>query len=348
MPRFHPLKSVLRLLALLGLLPTALAQGRLLPPDPAILRYPLLTPASGQAADVTLLFSDSPETPGQSGLLYRDRVSGQVRVLAYHANGLGRPARLFILARNPGDAPATFTTRRRGSASTPGPDPVIGQQTLLRYFASAPLSPHPLGPGEQAVLFSSDPLAPDAVASVMLDLDLSAPLELSVVMLGEGEWPTPSVLAGLPSLARDRHQRGTFAGANRLWRVDLGPLPARLVLGAQNDPPLHGTDALTGDPQLLAGNYGVLYELELRGAGGSLLTLAPRGGVYRGALWLRDGGRAGPLLIGQGAALKDPARPAWLWQARSDRLDLLFVPANGSNLPVALVFYPSSWPQPVP
>lgn len=308
--------------------------------DSHILNYPSLVPAGQVAPDLPLLFSDSPETPSRSGVLYQDRVRGTARVVAYHVNGLRRPARLLVLARNTGGHPAVLTTLARGSAVTPGPDPLIGQQTLLRYFASAPLAPRPLNSGQQAPLFDSGPLSENAVVSVMLDVSASAAIEIRVVLLGADERPGE---AALPVLARDlNHQRGTFAGALRTWSVHLDKLPARLVLGGQGDPPLRGVDALTGTPQELAGNFGVLYDLHIVGARGHLLALSPRGGAYRGALRLWDGARTSLVLLGRGRALLDPAAPDPLWRVSSDTLRLHFVPANGSNLPVALVFYPGT------
>lgn len=329
--------SLAALAALLVTLAGAVQPGAL-PRDPGVLGFPEVRP--GLLADeVPLLFSDSPERPRQEGLLYRDTVRGEARVLAYHANGLGRPARLVVLARDVGGAGGVLVTTRRGAATTPGPDPVVGQQTLLRCLASRPLAPRSLPPGGAAVLYRSESLAPDAVTSVMLDLHVGAPTRLSVLMLADAGPLAPAGLEALPVLARDdRHQRGTFRGANRRVRLTLPAGTARLTLGGGEDPALRGTDALTGEEQVLLGNYGVLYTLEVRGAGGRRLALSPRGGVYRGVLGVEEGGRTLPVLIGRGRALRDPGVPAPLWRIRRDPFTFHFVPANGSNLPVALVF----------
>lgn len=330
-------RSLAALAALLATLAGAVQPGA--PPRaPGVLGLPEVRPDL-LADEVPLLLSDSPERPRQGGLLYRDTVRGEARVLAYHANGLGRPARLVVLARDVGGAGGVLVTTRRGAATTPGPDPAAGQQTLLRYLASRPLAPRALPPGGAAVLYRSEPLAPDAVTSVMLDLRANAPTRLSVLMLADGERLTPAGLEALPVLARDdRHQRGTFRGANRTLRLTLPAGTARLTLGGREDPALRGTDALTGEGQVLLGNYGVVYTLEVTGARGRRLLLAPRGGVYRGVIGVEEGGRTLPVLIGRGRALRDPGAPAALWAARRDPLTLRFVPGNGSNLPVALVF----------
>ena len=342
-----------RLLALLGLsLTPALAAAMPdPPPDPAILSYPALRPEPLESAPMPLLFSDSPETPTSSGLLYRDTVAGRARVLAYHANGLGTPARVLLLARNPGSpgsAAVQVQGLRQGSAAVPQPDPLVGQRTLLRYFASGPRALPSVAAGGQAVLYDSGPLAPGAVMSLLLDLQTSAPLELSVVILPQRQF-SRSLLSellrpeGLPTLPLDGiHQRGTFPGADRTLRVQLpeGTSPTRLVLSGQGDPPLQGSDALTGTPQTLRGNFGVLYDLHILGAQGRLLAASPRGGPYRGTLLVQDAGRSSQVLLGRGRALTDPARPAALWQIRTPEARLLFTPGNGSNLPLALIFYP--------
>ena len=334
------MRRLLALLALLGARAAAQFSGPPLTRDPHILSYPLLPMRAQPAPEVPLLFSDSPEVPSRSGVLYRDTVQGPARVLAYHQNGLNLPARLQVVARNPGPAPVRVTVLRRGAGVTPGPDPLVGQQTLLRYLASRPLAARTLPPGGHLRLSDSGPLSPGALSSVLLDLTASGPLEVSVLLLG------PDVARGtpieaLPILPPDgTHQRGTFPGADRILEVTVDRLPARLVFGGADDPPLTGTDALTGAPQRLAGNYGVRYALSLRGSAGSTLAASPRGGAYRGVLGLQDAGRARTLLIGRGAGLTDPAQPARLWRARGD-LELLFIPAGGSNLPLALVVYPA-------
>lgn len=333
------------LLALFTLFAAASAQLRspLRPPpvvrDTKVLTYVNLSPTV--TSDATpLLFSDSPERPTEPGVLYRDTVTGTARVVAYHVNGLGRPARLMVLTRGVGAGDVRIRTLRRGSATT-GPDPVIGQQTLLRYFASRPLPPRSLAPGEIGVLYSTAPLAPNVVTSVMLDFEVSGATEVTVLIVPATPRPSPSALLALPALARDaHHQRGTFIGANRSLDVTLPAGTARVTLGGAPDLPLRGRDALTGDEQTLLGNFGVLYTVRVRGASGRTLGFSTRGGRYRGLLSVRDGERHATRLVGQRRALTDPAALPLLWSARTDTLDVQFVPANGSNLPAALVFYP--------
>ncbi|WP_157448827.1 hypothetical protein [Deinococcus peraridilitoris] len=308
-------------------------------PDPNVLSYPNVN--AEVSSDATpLLMSNSPETPRQSGLLYRDTTQGEARVVAYHANGLGVRARLVVLARNVSAQPVSLTTRRRGTAMTHGPDPLTGQRTLLRYFASRALPSGLLAPGEARLLYTSEPLPLGAVASAMLDVHSTGATRISVVLLASDRPLTPETLDALPVLTRDaHHQRGTFPGANRTLRIVLPGETARVTLGHADDLTLSGQDALSGDQQVLRGHFGVQYTLEVQGAANSQLGISARGGAYRGVLNVEDGARTAALLVGAGAALKDASTPALLWHARSDTLRLTFVPANGSHLPLALLFY---------
>lgn len=328
--------------ALVALSIGSLSSAQTLPRDPSILSYPALTAETVPSASFPLLFSDSPETPSSPGVLYRDVVSGKARVVAYHANGLREDARLLILARNAGEADATFTTLRRGSAITRGADPVVGQRTLLRFFASGVLPRRAVPAGGATVVFDSGTVSSNGVASVMLDVETSAPLELSVVLLPSSmSRDAAALLPTLPILPRDAsHQRGTFPDAVRTLRVNVTDVPSRFVIGGGTDPVLNGVDATTGEGQRLAGNFGLSYEFEFIGASGLVLAASPRGGAYRGNVFVVDGERRSQLLLGEGQALKDPATPEVVWNVRSDVLRLSFVPASASSLPLALLFYP--------
>jgi len=322
-----------------------------LPRDASILSYPALLPQPIDAPARVLLVSDSPETVRLPGVLYRDTVQGTARVLAYHVNALPgqQSARLLVVATNAGPQEATLTLTRLGSATTQQPDPLIGQQTLLRYFASGPLAPRRIAAGGSRTLYDSGPLPAGQVVSVMLDAEASSAVQISVYLLGADSRPGPETAVLEPD---GLHQRGTFPEADRRWQVRL-PVPtldsaSRLMFSGPSDPPLVGVDALTGRPQELRGNFGVLYDLTVEGAAGTLLAASARGGPYQGALLVQDGGgdtgsalpRRAPLLIGRDRALTDSAQPEAIWRVKTDALRLLFVAANGSNLPLALVFYP--------
>lgn len=59
----------------------------------------------------TLLFSDSPEYVTDDGILYGDKVTGDVRVYFYHVNQSNIPKKVVVMAYNPSDEPVSIILR---------------------------------------------------------------------------------------------------------------------------------------------------------------------------------------------------------------------------------------------
>ena len=312
-------------------------------PDPLVLSYPVLPVFNVPREDFPLLFSDSPEAPTRSGILYQDTVAGRARLLAYHLNALGRPARLYVMARNLETRPVEVRTERLGETAPTRVEGQLGQVTLLEYFADSGGRVLTLEPGQSAPIYASPTLGVGSGVNVMKDLRASGRVELTFVMLAEDLLPTGGVVQSLPYLPLDgKHQRGTFPGAVRALRVDVRQLPARIVIGdGQVDPALLGVDRVTGQPMRLSGNYGVLYELQISGVADTVVALSPRGGLYRGAMHVEDGPLSQTIKLPRVGNALVPEQPVLLWRPGADRINVDFVPASGSNLPISLVFYPS-------
>lgn len=314
--------------------------------DPQVLSYPAVYAQPVPRESFPLLFSDSPEAPTQSGVLYQDTVAGRARLLAYHLNALSRPARLYVMARNLEARPVEVRTERQGETAPTRVEGQLGQVTLLDYFASSADHTLTLAPGELAAVYASPTLGIGSGVNVMQDLTTSGRVELTFLMLEDGLPPTLQVLQQLPYLPLDgKHQRGTFPGAVRALRVDLTRLPARLVIGDGHlDPAIMGVDRLTGQPMRLVGNYGVLYDLEVSGTAGTVVALSPRGGLYRGAMNILDGAVNQTIKLPRTGNAIAPDQPVLLWRPATNRLNIDFVPSSGSNLPISLVFYPARLP----
>lgn len=310
-------------------------------PDPEVLNYPSALASPVEGPSYPLLFSDSPEVPNQNGVMYQDSVAGRARLLAYHLNGLGKPARMYIMARNLESRPVEVRTERQGETAPTRIEGLLGQVTLLEYFASTGGTVLTLPPGQAAAVYASPTLSPGSGVNVMQDLSTSGKVELTFLMLEDTLPPVTQVSQQVPYLNPDgRHVRGTFQDAVRSLRVTLGALPTRIVIGdGQVDPALTGTDALTGQPVRLSGNYGVLYDLEVSGTAGTAVALSPRGGMYRGAMNILDGPLSQSIKLPRSGNALKPNEPVLLWRAGSDKLNIDFVPASGSNLPISLVFY---------
>lgn len=309
--------------------------------DSRVLNYPVLTLREAAPSAVPLLFSDSPEKPNQNGILYQDTVSGEARLLGYHVNDLDRPARLYIVARNLETRPVSVQVLGQGETAPSRVEGILGQVTLMDYFASTPRGSVNLPTGGMTALYVSPTLNPGHGASILQEVQSSGRVALSFVMLEEGQTLSDSLLRSLPYLPLDgRHQRGTFGGADRPMSAALGQLPARVVIGdGQHDPVITGRDSVTGSTQRLAGNYGVLYSMEFTGAAGTAIALSPRGGLYRGAMRITDGDLSQVIKLPREGNALTPNEPHLLWRVKSDRVRIEFMPSNGSALPINLVFY---------
>ena len=306
--------------------------------------YPALPAVTQATASYPLLFSDSPEAPTQSGVLYQDRASGRVRVVAYHLNRLGRPARLLVLAQAR-SAAGGVQVLREGSAGGTRMESVLGQVSVLDFLTSAGRARQDLPAQGLTALYTSPLLAPEQGAKVMLDLQITGEAQISVVMLEDGRPLTDATLTALPKLAPDpQHQRGTFPGAVRSLTVRLGAEPGRLTLGDNaSDPALLGVDAMTGAPQRLSGNYGVQYDITVENTApgtSTVASFAPRGGQYRGGMVVEDGSDRQVLRIPGSGVLTNGDAPLMLWRTPSRVFRMSFIPSGGSFLPVSLVFYP--------
>ncbi|WP_424951411.1 stalk domain-containing protein [Deinococcus sp.] len=314
--------------------------------DSQVLNYPALNAQPVQAPGMPLLFSDSPEAPTQSGILYQDSLQGQARLLAYHVNALPGPARLYVVARNLESRPVEVRTERLGETAPTRIEGLLGQVTLLDYFAAGGAQSVTIQPGESVAVYASPTLSSGSGVNMMQDINASGRVELTFAMLEDSLPPTAQVLQQIGFMPPDgKHQRGTFQGAVRPIHVTLGQLPARLVIGdGLVDPALTGTDALTGQPQRLLGNYGVLYDIQVQGAAGTAVALSPRGGLYRGAMNIEDGPVTQAIKLPKVGATATADSPTLLWRPASNLFNIDFVPASGSNLPISLVFYKASGP----
>ncbi|MGV3618730.1 MAG: copper amine oxidase N-terminal domain-containing protein [Fimbriimonas sp.] len=316
------------------------AIGDLLPIDSRPL--PVLPRLDAASEGPTLLFSDSPEQVREDGLLYRDTVEGPFRFVGYHLNAKATPGRLVAVVKNVDVKPAKVKVDRAGETAPARVEGVLGQVTLMDYFASRPGTQIDLAPGEAAVLYLSPTIVPQSGVSLLADATTDAKLEVSLAFTGELS-PTPEAILALPALAPDtNHVRGTFPQAIRKFALDLAEgLPAKAVIGdPAQDPPAAGRDVLTPLDVQLRGNYGITYDVALRNAAGVTLAISPRGGLYKGVVRIEEEGFT-PLLVPlpKSGNIATPDRPLLFHRTRSRNVRLLFVPASGSHLPVHLLFF---------
>ncbi len=298
------------------------------------------TPADAPA----LLFSDSPESPAQDGVLYADTVpAGRYRLYVYHANGGATVRKFPIVALNSGAQPAKVTIVRRGLAAPSTQYVSVGKTVLLDWFVDrAPVDV--MVPAGARVLLDDalDQLhaAQSELVHAIYDVVTDATLKISFVSVTAGA-DAAAVTAGLSLLARDfNHQRGTFPAADVLVVAASGAAldgGVRLQSGVQRlrlgldevDDTLMGVDAPTGATQKLLGNYGMLYRFAFGLAAPANAAVSPRGGGWGGVL------RAGSsTAVALPSATQQLATTTDAIVVGAVAGELRLLTGGGSNLPV--------------
>lgn len=301
----------------------------------------------------TLLLSDSPEMVEQDGILYQDKVEGEVRLFFYHVNAAKTAKRMDVVLENRGKE-VVHVNVKKSSLGGPGYAWLaVGKEVQMSYLAgSAPyqLVIPPGGVVSLAADISATALLPNMLLHGIYDFTTDRQLNVKIMMLPLFEDSIHfSQLA--PVLPADQwHLRGTFEGANRkLSPVETyDPVLYRAVgiTLADNviDPYLQGIDAIDGTKVTNYGNYGVVYQIMPPGKNGRKISyfLVPLGGYYAGALGIHHPEVDwSPLPTPKGKVYFDDSK----WREfsflgtydKSEALSFTFSPPGASNLPVKLV-----------
>lgn len=290
----------------------------------------------------TLVFSDSPESPAQDGVLYADTVNaGRYRLYVYHANGDTVSRKFPVVVLNQGTLPAKVTIVRRGLGVPSTAYVALGKSVLLDWFIDRPAVDVTVAPGQRVLLDAAlDQLhaAPDELVHAIYDVVIDRPVKLSFVSV-KANADAAATAAGLSLLTRDAtHQRGTFVAADVLVvpaDVPGGAQKAgvqRLRLGLdETDETLEGTDVTTGDKQRLSGNYGMLYRFAFGTLAPARLAVAPRGGGWGGVARVADASVRLPATTEQLATTTD------VIAAGATPGETKLMTGGGSNLPVDLL-----------
>ena len=301
-----------------------------------------------------MLFSDSPESPSSSGVLYADTVGpGRVRIYVYHTNGGndGIARKFPVVVLNQGAADAHATILQKGIAGPSVNYVMVGKSAVTRWFASTAGSAITIPAGSRVVL---DPdldavhAAHDELVHAIYDVSFDAPVKVSVVAVQASD-DAASLTATLPLLPADAtHQRATFAAADRVIETEglvSGDGIRKISLGGNEvDLDLSGKDVVDGTNVALAGNYGVFYTLLVGVASHQALILVPRGGAWGGGgdVTLGEDGAAGPVAFPSAteSASADGSAVVAGRFATTTSVRMHFISAGGSSLPVHLATVP--------
>lgn len=323
----------------------------------------------------TLLFSDSPEYVDRDGILYQDTVSGDARILYYHLDNTDEAKKVAVVLES--ETPNNVIRITRGGASTPSSDYLeVGKATQMQYFAHQLNDRIYLGTGERAVLrqdMNTTILQPGQLVYGVYDFHSAGPVKVTVLMCPADADPCTFVDEA-EVLPKDQYRlRGTFKGMDRIITAPKAYDPTRdgivyfPLADDKHDVYRVGIDATDGSQVKNVGNYGVLYKLEIPIAGKKLTQfyLSPLGGVYAGAMGVREGLLQNMLPTPMGRTYfgdQTPPEPENVAKAREEGIAFLtkcteladlgsynasnqtsfeYSPPGASNLPVNIIMMPA-------
>lgn len=313
-------------------------------------------------AEGTLLLSDSPEYVSPTGgVLYRDEVIGNGRVYFYHVNQMEAPHKIGLVLTNKSFLPNQITVHRKLMAK-PTPDYfAVGRELSEKELSLPKRLPESfmLKRGEKILLYSDlekVPVYKDELFSGIVDFASEGPAEVSVMMLPM-DVDTKEVARTIKILPHDEvHLRGTYEkAANRrfivepVYDVSLGAAALELT-NDEDDLYAVGVDVLS-DHEVVTnrGNYGIASTIDLatKGKGQYKLFFNTLGGAYAGAMGITYKGKE---VIKELPAKNKPYMghetlydTVYLGTYEGGQsLQLRYMPAGASNLPVRLLLIPLS------
>lgn len=304
----------------------------------------------------TLLLSDSPEMVAADGILYQDKVEGNVRLFFYHVNASNDVKKMDVIVENTSRNTAHVTVSRH---SLSGPDYAwmsVGKEAITSYLAGSEAYQINIPAGGAMPLsasMSDNVLMPNMLINGIFDFVTDQPVTVKVIMLPVLE-ESKKFSKTAKILPPDQvHLRGTFAGANRQivpaqpYDPVLDGLVALTLADNKIDPYLEGIDATDGSKVVDYGNYGVVYQILFpsRSIGKIAYYLVPMGGEYAGAIGIKHPDvKWSPLAV--------PPNMVYFGKNKSgdsaflgtydcgDTLSFTFSPPGASNLPVRIVVVP--------
>lgn len=264
------------------------------------------------------LISDDPEyIRVPEGVALREPVQpGSVRLYVYNVNGVQQPEKMdrkiAAVIKNTGSQPMHIRMLKYSSQKPTMNYFYAGKQGLADFFSSQPETvAREVKPGASLCL---DPRQDKAVVKYdelvhgFYEFVIDQPGEISIV---QTDLKTPATVAAARiKTPLDTKQyagagRGTYGVSNYRVIVDdtldtRNGMTQLLVADGKKDPWVIGKEASTGELKSLAGNYGVLYNIELSwkstdGKALALITWNPHGDNSQ---WC--GGMANTMIVSGG------------------------------------------------
>lgn len=297
-----------------------------------------------------LLFSDSPEMVYNSGLLYRDKAKGHVRLFFHHVNAMNSPKKLAVVLKHNNPKGLEYQILKKGLSNPDYYWLKAGKDAEGAYF-DMEKRPEPVKKvsysGHDELLSGKGLLLnPNQLVTGILDLDLKDDAELTVFMCE----PNTDI-----SLFNERIDvqpldeqplRGTFEKADWNYKVKdnivLKKEDVKMLCLADRGNFTKGIDSTTGLPAENYGNYGVVYNVDFTVSGDNNVNFyfAPMGGYYAGYGILSHNGKQTLMALPGDRVYFGELGEEWLRIGNLEKGDYRFIwsPAGSSNLPVSLVW----------
>lgn len=244
---------------------------------------------------------------------------GAVRLYVYNVNGVKEPQKMVrkitAVIKNTGTANMTIRMLKYSSQKPTTNYFMAGKQGLADFFASQPeMKGRTVKPGEIIAIdekLEKNKVKYDELVHGFYEFVIDQPAEISVLQT-DPETPGPKAAARINAIASSRHTnagRGLFGVSNYLVitkdTFDTKNEASAMVLAdGKEDPWIVGKDASTGDLAKLAGNYGVMYQVEMKwkSTNGKGLALVTWNARSANGQWC--GGMANTMVV-SGGKFKD-------------------------------------------
>lgn len=328
------------------------------------------------------LISDDPEyIRVPAGVAFREKVTpGAVRLYLYNVNGVKEPAktetRIAAVIKNTGKSPLHLRMLKYSSQKPTTSYFFAGKQGLADYFASQPSDAlRTIAPGE---IVTIDPRHEKAVVKYdelvhgIYEFTIDQPAEISVVQTALNQSVTKAAAdftTILPGKSKSGAGRGVF-GISNYQVIGDSVLDTRngirqiIVADGKLDPWVKGREGVSGAIATLAGNYGVLYNIEFKwkstdGKGLALVTWNSRSdnnqwcGAMANSMVVSNGKfKEGIIQLPSDKLVTRKSPEAVLVQlftpaanGEEQTIRLTYSPPGASCLPTPLIFIPVDMPK---
>ncbi|MDQ0202698.1 copper amine oxidase [Pectinatus haikarae] len=307
----------------------------------------------------TLIFSDSPETVYQDGILYEDTVSGKGRLYYYHVNGTDEDKKVVVMLTNESRTNAADFHITRSAQAGPSADYLyVGKTSQLRYFGYQTSRDVLIDKKSSQILENRTNrmvIKKDELVCGIYDFETAAPVKITVMMLPMDADPYAFIKTAPVLLKDESRLRGTFQNMDRVLQGERRYNPEKdgavyfTVADDKDDAYLTGIDATDGSTVKNYGNYGVLYYLNMPtgGMGKVHYYLQPLGGVYAGAMTAQINNNVSVNVLptpSERAFFGENQRQAYyadlgIYKIR-DNVLFQYSPPGASNLPVNIILAP--------